>query len=184
MLDGTGRIVAFAGKRKMVKTADVAEDGTVSVRFDFVNGETRTLTVPPALMTKFAAHGAAQKVGDEAAGVADIDDIVVAIDEVITRLHSGEWGATREAGDGFSGASIVIRAIMEATGKDQETVKAFLQKKLDAATANGEKLTRQALYSSFRHPSSKTGKIIERMEAEKAVKAPAVNSDEYLSELS
>ena len=169
-----GRTVGFAGKRKMVK--ETLEKG---VRFDFRNGETRTFTIPDSLMTRLAVHGAAQKIGDETAGVEDVEDMVVGVDEIISRLSAGEWGAQRaSAGDSFSGASVVIRAICEATGKSVADVKAFLQKKLDG----DPKLTRAALYNSFRNPSSKTGQIIERLEREKRSKT-AVDADALLGEL-
>jgi len=177
-----GRKVEFAGKRKMLKDVIVGDGGSVSVRFDFRNGETRTFAVPSELLAQFAGHGASQKIGDETAGVADIDDMVVGVDTIIARLSTGQWAADREEGDGFSGASIVIKAIVEASGKDVDTVKAFLQSKLDQAAAKGEKLTRQALYKSFRNPATKTGAIIQRLEFEKASKN-AGNSDALLAEL-
>ena len=89
----------------------------------------------------------------------------------------------REAGESLAGASIVIRAICEATGKSISDVRAFLDGKLEAAKARGEKLTRQALYASFRNPASKTGAIIKRMEEEKASKSNAVNADDLLAEM-
>lgn len=173
-----GRFVTFAGKRKMLKT--VSEDSK-SVRFDFRNGETREFTIPHGeIAHKLAAHGAAQKIGDETAGVEDLGDMVIAVEAVIDRLHKGEWGATRQAGDSFSGASIVIKAVCEVTGKSVEDVKAFIEKKL----ASTEGLTRAALYQSFRNPASKTGQVIARLEAEKAAKkGTAANADELLSEL-
>lgn len=176
-----GRKVEFAGKRKMLKEVIIAPD-SVSVRFDFRNGETRTFAVPSDLVLQFAGHGASQKVGDETAGVSDIDDMVLGVDTIIERFSKGEWSATRAEGDGFSGASIVIKAIVEVTGKSVDFVKGFLQAKLDAAAARGEKLTRQALYKAFRNPNSETGKVIQRLEQEKASKS-SVNSDELLSEL-
>jgi len=179
-----GRKVEFTGKKKLVKEVLIDQEaGTVSVRFDFVNGQTRTFPVHGSkLMLEFAGHGASQKIGDEAAGEDDVDDMVVAIDNIITRLSDGNWSGRKE-GDGFSGASVVIRAVAEVTGKTIEQVKAFLESKLAAAEAKGEKLTRQALYSSFRNPNSKTGQVILRMEQEKAQKANKVNADELLSEL-
>jgi len=170
-----GRKVGFAGKRKMVK--EILADG---VRFDFRNGETRTYTLSEAMTVRLALHGAAQKIGDDTAGVEDVEDMVVGVDEMISRLNRGEWGTTRaSAGDSFSGASVVIRAICEATGKGMADVKAFLQKKLDGDA----KLTRAALYASFRNPASKTGQIIERLEREKRSKGAAVDADSILGEL-
>ena len=55
-------------------------------------------------------------------------------------------------GGGVSGASIVVQAICEATGKDLATVKAYLEKKLAA----DPDLTRRALYDSFRVASTTT----------------------------
>ena len=63
-----GRVVDFAGKRKLLKESSVSADGKVQVRLDFRNGETRLFTLPDSLLTKFAAHGAEQKLGDEIAG--------------------------------------------------------------------------------------------------------------------
>jgi hypothetical protein len=179
-----GRTVEFAGKRKMLKEVIIDEHKKhVSVRFDFRNGETRTFEVPHSLLLDFAGHGASQKIGDNVAGVEDIDDIVVGIDEIMAQLNEGKWSAARAEGDGFSGASIVIKAIAEVTGKSIEAVKTFLQSKLDQAAAKGEKLTRQALYKSFRNPASKTGQVIQRLELEKASKSAGVNSDDLLEEI-
>ncbi len=179
-----GRKVSFAGKKKMLKEV-IIEGSNVGVRFDFRNGETRVFTVPQSLLLQCAGHGASQKIGDEVSGVDDLDDIVVGIDTIIERLNAGEWGAARTTGEGggFSGASVVIKAIMEATGKDAAKVKLFLQGKLDAAKARGEALTRQGLYKSFRNPTTATGKIIARLELEKASKVAGINSDDLLSEL-
>lgn len=190
-----GREVGFAGKRKMVKETIVDEskvaadgdtvtiqDGAISTRMDFRNGETRSFPWPAALIVKVAGHGGEQKLGDETAGEEKVDDMVLAIDDLMDRLSRGEWSIAREAG-GFSGASIVIKAIMEASGKTLEEVKAFLQRKLDQAAAKNEKLSRKDLYDSFRNPASKTGQIIERLEREERSKASKVDADAALAEL-
>ena len=83
-----GRIVDFVGKRKLLKASEVTPDGKIQTTLDFVNGETRTFTIPDALLAKFASHGAEQKLGDEIAGVDDIEDAVMAIDDLIDRLYS------------------------------------------------------------------------------------------------
>lgn len=190
-----GREVGFAGKRKMVKETLVdekklvvdgntvtLEEGAVSVRLDFRNGETRTFTPPVSLIAKAVGHGFEQKLGDETAGESKVDDMVIAVDDLIDRLQKGDWTVAREGG-GFSGASIVIRAIMEASGKAMEEVKAFLQRKLDAAVAANQKLSRRDLYDSFRNPNSKTGQIIERLEREERAKNTKVDADAALAEL-
>ncbi len=177
-----GRQIGFAGKKRMMKEV-IVEDKTVQVRFDFRNGATRLFTVGKHNILQLAGHGASQKIGDEASGMEDLDDIVVAIDDMISRLDKGEWTAVRAAGDGFSGASVVIKAICEATGKDVAFVKGFLQSKLDTAAAKGEKLSRAELYASFRNPTSKTGAIIARLEADKKQKAQKVDADSLLGEI-
>lgn len=190
-----GREVGFPGKRKMLKETIIddkkvvvvgntvtLEEGAVQVRLDFRNGETITFSPPLSLYAKTVGHGTEQKLGDETAGEEKVDDMVLSVQDLIGRLQSGEWTIARESG-GFSGASVVIKAIMEASGKGLEEVKAFLQGKLDAAKAKNEKLSRKDLYDSFRNPNTKTGKIIERLEREERSKAAKVDADSALAEL-
>jgi hypothetical protein len=184
-----GSKVNFVGKRKMNKTSIEGDDGTLAVRVDFRNGSTRTYQLNSALLKKFALHGAEQKYGDEVAGIDDLDDAVVAMDDLHSRLSKGEWTQARES-SGFAGASVVIRAMMESTGKTQEAVKAFLESKLEASKAAAEgtdakPLTRAALYAALRG-SEKLKPIVARLEAEKAAKAKGANkvdADAILGEL-
>lgn len=190
-----GREVQFAGKRKVNKETvidaskivvegDVMQisAGAISVRMDFRNGETRLLPLPLSLLAQFAGHGGEQKFGDELATTADKplteEDMVIAIDDLNALIQSGKWGAGRASGGGgVSGASVVVQALMEATGKDMATVKNYLQKKLDGDAT----LTRRALYDSFRVSGTKTGIIIARMEADKLAKTAKVNADDELA---
>lgn len=193
-----GRQVSFAGKRKVNKETLVdaskiviegdvmqIQAGAISIRMDFRNGETRTMALPLELLARFAGHGAEQKFGDELATTADKplseDDMVLAIDDLNALIQVGKWGAGRAAGTGggVSGASIVVQAICEATGKDLATVKAYLQKKLDQDPA----LTRRALYDSFRVAGTKTGIIIKRMEEAKLAKTAKVDADAELADI-
>ena len=194
-----GRTVEFAGKRKVNKETlidnakiEIDEEGgilqmqrgAVSVRMDFRNGATRTFSPPLSLYAKFLGHGGEQKFGDELATTADKplseEDMVIAVDDLDTEIQKGNWGKGRAAGGGgVSGAHTVIQAIMEATGKDMATVKAYLDKKI--ATTEG--LSRQALYASFRVEGTKTGLIIKRLEAGKIAKAAKVDADAALSEV-
>lgn len=164
-----GRIVDFAGKRKLLKESSVTADGKVQVCLDFRNGETRLFTIPDNLLAKFAAHGAEQKLGDEIAGLADVDDCVIAIDELIDRLYNGEWSVKREA-NGMAGTSVLVRALVEHTGKTVEQIKTFLSGKTQA-----EKVALR------NNPKIKP--IVERIEAEKASKAAKVDTDAMLGEL-
>lgn len=130
-----GRDVEFAGKRKVIKT--VLEDGRAGCRFDFINGETREYLVPAHHMLYSAGHGFGQKIGDNFAGMkddngqpADIDDIVLASDELYEKL-SAEGSSWNEATGGGGGVSLLIKALMEAKGQTVEKVKTFLASKTD-----------------------------------------------------
>ena len=165
-----GRVVDFAGKRKMHKESLITPEGKVQVRLDFRNGSTRLFTLPDNLMAKFAAHGAEQKLGDEIAGVEDIEDAVLGIDELIDRLYNGEWAQRREA-NGLAGTSVLLKALVEVyPNKPVEQVKAFLASKTHAekvALRNNEKIK----------------PVIARLEAEKVSKKSAVDTDALLGEL-
>jgi len=194
-----GRVVGFAGKRKVLKETLIDQSkivvdgdqviigaGAISVRMDFRNGATRTFQLPLSLLPKFAGHGGEQKYGDELAAPADKplseEDMVLAVEDLHSQISAGDWSAVREGGGGgVSGASIVVKAIMEASGKDLEFVKAFLQKKLDDAKARGEKLSRKELYDSFRNPNTKVGQIVKRMEDERLAAASKVDADAELA---
>jgi len=192
-----GRTVQFAGKRKVNKATVIDESkvvvdgdtvtveaGAVSIRMDFRSGDTRLIGLPLSLLLQFAGHGAEQKFGDELATSADKplseDDMVLAIDDLNALVQAGKWGAGRASGGGgVSGASIVVLALMEATGKDQATIKAYLSKKLDTDAG----LTRRALYDSFRVATTKTGVIIKRMEEAKLAKTAKVDADAELADI-
>jgi len=137
-----GRKVSFAGKRKLNKETLIDDTkvetdesgnvmqisaGAVSIRMDFRNGATRTFSVPLGMLLKFAGHGAEQKYGDELASPASNplteEDMVLAVEDLDKEIQAGNWGKGRAAGGGgVSGASVVVQAIMEATGKDLATV--------------------------------------------------------------
>ena len=164
-----GRVVDFAGKRKLLKESSVNADGKVQVRLDFRNGETRLFTLPDNLLAKFAAHGAEQKLGDEIAGLTDTEDCVLAVDELIDRLYNGEWSVKREA-NGMAGTSVLVRALVEHTGKTVDAIKQFL---------NGKS---QAEKVALRN-NPKIKPIVERIEAEKVSKKANVDTDAMLGEL-
>lgn len=164
-----GRVVDFAGKRKMLKTSLFNADGSIAVRLDFVNGESRTFTLPDALLAKFAAHGAEQKLGDEIAGLDDVEDCILAIDQLTDRLNLGEWGIKREAG-GLAGTSVLARALVEHSGKTPEEIKNFLANKTHAQKV--------ALRSN-----TALAPIIARLEAAKNKKKSTVDTEALLGEL-
>lgn len=163
------RLVDFAGKRKMLKSSSIDADGTIRVRLDFRNGETRTFACPASLVAKAAAHGLEQKLGDETAGVTDVEDMVLAIDELTERLNAGDWNAKRES-NGMAGTSTLLKALVEFTGQTVEAIKTKLTGKTHA-----EKL---ALRNN-----AKIKPIVDRIEAEKAAKGTKVDSDALLDGL-
>jgi hypothetical protein len=157
-----GREVEFVGKRKLLKES-IINGSTVSVRLDFRNGETRLFPVPDALLLKSAGHGMEQKLGDETAGEDDVDDMVEAVDDMIKRLSEKGlegWTAKREGG-GFSGASILVKALMEVTAKPKEEVQGFLKAKVDAGA------TYPKLAAAFEEDDT-VGPVIKRLRKEKA----------------
>lgn len=164
------RLVDFAGKRKLLKESILSADGAAQVRLDFRNGQTRMFTVPAPMLAKFAAHGAEQKLGDEIAGIEDVEDCVLAIDELIDRLYNGEWGVKRDS-NGMAGTSTLLKALVEHTGKSVEQIKAFLTGKTQA-----EKVALR------NNPKIKP--LVDRIEAEKASKKSSVDTDAMLGELS
>lgn len=166
-----GRIVEFAGKRKMLKESIIDEAaGTVAVRLDFRNGETRLYTNPQNMRLRMEAHGVEQKLGDEIAGLAEVDDCVLAVDELIDRLYNGDFNQRRE-GNSMAGTSVLARALVEHTGKTIEQIKAFLSGKS------------QAEKTALRN-NPRLKPIVDRIEAEKVSKGTKVDTEALLSELS
>lgn len=100
----------------------------VGVRWDFSNGKTRTVMLSdlPDLQAELGVHGLSQKGGDEYASEKEVDDAVLAFDDLMDRLKKGEWSERREGG-GFGGASILAKAIAKVFGKSEEEVRAFLR---------------------------------------------------------
>ena len=168
-----GRLVEFPPKRKVSKESFITanEDGSFAVqtRLDFRNGESRLFTIPTALLTKFAAHGAEQKLGDAMSGLANVEDGILAVDDLIDQLYQGNWNTPRAASE-MAGASILVRALVELKGQPVEKVKDFVKAKSAAE--------RTALRNA---PAVKA--IIERLEAEKVAKAGNINADELLEGL-
>ncbi len=167
-----GRKVDFVGKRRMLKEASVNTDGSVALRVDWKNGETRQYDIPQEMAGHFAAHGAEQKYGDTAAGYDEnqMDDAIMDMDDLHTRILAGEWNIKREGG-GMAGTSVLLRAIVETFGRTVEQAKAFLSDKSQA-----EKM---ALRNS-----SKLKPVIDRLEAEKVAKSSKVDTDALLAQLS
>lgn len=168
-----GSTVEFVGKRKMLKTPLTpgvdGYEGAPAVRFDFKNGNVFLFELPDALVSRFATHGASQKIGDETAGEDDVDDMQLAVEDIAERLSKGEWSKEREGG-GFGGTSILIQAMVEYSSKPIEVIRAFLKPKT--------KVEKDALRNS-----AKLKPIVDRLEAEKASKAAHVDTDKLFDDL-
>lgn len=165
-----GREVAFSTKQKLVKESTI-EGNSIVVRLDFRNGQTRNFTVPDSLLPRFAAHGAEQKLGDAIAGETDLEDAIASVDSLIAQLNAGEWNIKRAKGE-FSGVSILLRALVEASGKPVEALRGWL-----AAKSQAEKMALRQ--------SATLKPIIERLEAEKNSKSKSsVDTDSLLGEIS
>ena len=120
-----GRTVDFTGDKRLIKTSIENADGTLAVRLDWVNGETRTHKLNPAILAKYALHGAEQKLGDEISGVKELEDAIEAVDQLMTRLDSGDWTKERD-GSGMAGASVLAKALVKVSGQSIETVRKYL----------------------------------------------------------
>lgn len=153
-----GRKVEFPGKRRLLKDYTIDGDNVTCV-FDFRTGETRSVTINrnDPLALQYIGHGCLQKVGDETAGLTDVGDMVLEVDEVISRLNNGEWNVRRE-GSGMAGTSILIKALVEYAGgrKTVQEIKEFLK---DMSQKDKMDLRTQI-------PEVKA--IVERLEAERA----------------
>jgi hypothetical protein len=170
-----GRTVGFAGKRKLLKES-LFENGKAGARFDFRNGETRKIFSPDSLRDRFTSHGIKQKYGDEGAGVEDVDDMVLGFDELDTQIQAGKWSEER-VGGGMAGTSVLLRALVEYSGRTVEQIKEFLTGK-----SQNEKL---ALRGSTKvGPNGKSlRQIVEELEAAKVAKASKVDTDALLAEI-
>lgn len=171
-----GREVGFTSKQRLNKESMIGEDGTITGRFDFRNGKSVQFSMPHSLVARFAAHGMEQKIGDSIAGEKDLDDAVEAMTDLVKRLESGEWTAARQAGS-FSGSSILIRALFELKGANDDASKAKIKAWLDTKS-QAEKLALRR--------SAGLAPIVERLEAEKAASAKPgtqVDTDALLGEL-
>jgi hypothetical protein len=184
-----GRKVTFTGKPKFYKTilvggveasmADTIDPlADLAIRLDFRNGVTRTYTLNPSLLGQFALHGALQKYGDELAGgvkledgsvSTDLDDWAMEVDRLHERLAEGKWTVGR-TGDSMGGTSVLLKALVEASGKPIEELRAWLKTK-----SQKEK-------SALRN-APKIKPIVERIEAEKASKSAQIDTDSLLAEL-
>lgn len=175
-----GRSVEFVGKRKMLKESLFDDAGNwTGTRFDFRDGSTflfDTSRLPTTFsdggnsLGVLAAHGLEQKLGDETAGTEKVGDMYLDVEVLGERLYAGEWSKERAAGGGMGGTSILIRALVESSGKPVEAIKAFLKTK--------DKAAKDAMRASDR-----LRPIVQRLEAEDAAKVAHVDTATLFGEL-
>lgn len=186
-----GREVNFPLKRRMLKERLVEKDTNgnatrIGVRFDWVNGNTLTVFVPEHQVAEAAAHGYMQKLGDEGTSVkkedgtsGDPEDVQLAIEDLHERLSEAgsEWNMVR-TGEGFGGASVLMKALIEWSGMSAEQVKEFLKGK-----SQQEKI-------ALREKSDRPGKtgatikeIVTRLEADKKKSVANIDTDSLLGGL-
>lgn len=176
MTDGSSQ--EFSPKKKLIKEVSVDENGDISVKLFFRNGEVRQFLSGSTATTyaKAAAHGYSQKLGDECAGLDNIDDMVQAIDELLVRLGNGEWTGKRDGS--AAGGSILARALVELTKKAEETDEQARErvKKFLATKTQAEKIALRNF--------NKLKPIVERLEAEKAAKSgKGIDAEALLGQL-
>jgi len=126
-----GTTYEFSDRQKVHKDSVVTETG-IMTKFIFRNGEVREHFTPhgSAIYARAALHGLDQKFGDEFAGETDVEDCVEAFESLSERLARNEW--REKKAEGVSGTSMLLRALIEYTGKGKEELKAALRLKTAA----------------------------------------------------
>lgn len=123
--------------------------------------------IPAEVQRALTLHGIAQKVGDDAAGVDEPEDIASAFETMREQLYAGQWTTERAKGE-FTGATIFIKAVAEVTSQSMEKVKEILAK-----LSPSDKAQLKA--------NAKVKSVIDRLEAEKLAKAGPVDSEALLA---
>lgn len=183
--------------------------GTTAVRLDYANGETRLVVIPGAdtvvemmaememspadlarvqFLFKAATHGMEQKLGDEMAyqpkkdePEPTLEDKIEWVDELAGRLASLEWTVAREGGGGgLAGASTLIQALCELSGKTKDEIRDFLKTAGKDADGKPAPLSREERAAIRRSPAVKAK--IDEIEAAQA-KAKGIDVTSNLGSL-
>ena len=174
---------------RVTATASPADSQKASIAAD-ITGNVLTLTfshggeivcnadnLSEAIKAQAMMHGLKQKLVDAAAiardtetgRTASIRDKFEAVKEVFERIRdAGQWNKIREGGAGGNNG-LLVRALMELTGKTRAAIEEFLDAK--------SKEEKQAL-----RKNAKVSVIIVRMQAENA--DDSIDTDAMLDELS
>lgn len=118
--------------QKLPLTGDKVSDlskGEVPNAVLFVGKSGRTYAAdlqryPEQVLGILTFHGAKQKLADQYANLDSEDDMIEAVIELDNQLAEGKWFAERT---GYSGMSVLMRAIMEVFEKTEDEARAFLK---------------------------------------------------------
>jgi hypothetical protein len=133
------RIVEFSGDIKAKKAVlfldaqgaltEETNGMPVGVRWDFRNGHTRTILLSEIahIAAYYTCHGVSQKHGDEYSGEKDVDDMVLAFDALADRMKAPDATWTEKREGGFTGMSVLAKALSEHFKKSMDEVKATLK---------------------------------------------------------
>lgn len=95
-------------------------DGPATIRFKFVDGRTRDLSVDAVsadIQTIALVRGLAEKIRDTYAGAEDVDEAYDECGEMIATILAGEWLSARESGGpGISHFVQAVIAVKTAAG--------------------------------------------------------------------
>lgn len=86
-----GRFVDFPGRRRILGSQYIDADGSVCVRLDFLNGETRTFKIPEEMLLRCAGEGAEHVLRSAASAERDVGGAVDAVDRRMAQMKSLTW---------------------------------------------------------------------------------------------
>lgn len=121
---------------KMQKKARVMDNGKVQIQLQFSDGELIEYILPGKLVAVAAGYGAVRKLGDLANGESDISKLKAEVSSLLANWDHGRW-VNRPP---VSGTSLVMKALMEHTGKSASEVREFLAGKTMKQKADIKKL--------------------------------------------
>jgi hypothetical protein len=111
---------------KMHKTFKLSPNGGgVELHLQFSDGQVVEYVLPISLNPHAAGYGALRKLGDLANGKQSLAELKQQVTAQLDRWDNGNWNNYKGPG----GTSVVMKALMEHTGKSATEIKAFLASK-------------------------------------------------------
>jgi hypothetical protein len=153
---------------------DIREDLS-GIDFTFAHGEVITVNLadlPENIVTNLVLHGISQKVGDSYAGCKTPEEAHEKAATLVERLNAGDWKTVRASGGGAKRSSMLLEAMVAATGKDEDECRAVL----DGMDEDQQKALKD-------HPAIKAqmASIRAKRQAEKAAKLAEEAGDATLA---